>query len=201
MRKQEKLMNIKTVAKIGLLVCFAYFITVIVQIAFNNNFTLYLVSIITMLSGIYMTLLIVAFPLEKEYKQFYRTMAVVCVSACMILTNAVHFANIAAIRPLIASGISIPDYFQIGKYPSVLMGIDYLGWGLFMGLAFIFSSCCINTVMKLKKILLLCGCFCLAGFIGYIFNENLVYIAPLGYGAGTVVICVKLLLSTNKRTV
>ena len=192
-------MNIKIMAKTGLLVGFAYFITVIVQIIFNNNFTLYLVSVITMLSGIYMTLLIVAFPLEKEYKQFYRTMAIACVSAGMILTNAVHFVNIAAIMPLIASGITIPEYFQIGKYPSVLMAIDYLGWGLFMGLAFVFSSYCINTVMKLRKFLLLCGCFCLVGLIGYVFNENLWYIAPLGYGVGAVVICVKLLLSTYNR--
>ena len=110
-------MNIKTVAKLGLFIGFAYFITVIVQIVFNNNFTLYLVSIITMLSGIYMTFFVVAFPLEKEYKQFYRTMAVVCVSACMILTNAAHFVNIAAIKPLIASGTSIPEYFQIGNIP------------------------------------------------------------------------------------
>ena len=146
----------------------------------------------------YMTFLIVAFPVEKKSKHFYRTMAVVCVSACMLLTNAAHFVNIAAIRPLIASGISIPDYFQIGKYPSILMGIDYLGWGLFMGLAFIFSSCFIDTVMKLRKFLMLCGCLCLVGFIGVVFNENLWYIAPLGYGIGTAVICV-ILLSTNKQ--
>jgi hypothetical protein len=190
-------MKIKIIAKIGLLVCVAYFVTVTVQIIFNNNFTLYLFSIITMLSGMYMTLFVISFPLEKEYKQFYRIMAILCVSSCMILTNVTHFINIAVIKPLIASGIFIPDYFQTGKYPSVLMGIDYLGWGLFMGLAFIFSSCFINTVMKLRKFLLLCGCLCLVGFIGVVFNENLWYIAPVGYGIGTAVICVKLLLSTK----
>ncbi len=188
-------MNIKTVSKLGLLVCLAYFLTVIIQIIFNNSFTLYLVSIITMFSGIYMTLLVAAFPTEKEHKYFYRIMAIVSVSGCMILTNAAHFINIAAIKPLIASGIFIPDYFQIGKYPSLLMAIDYVGWGLFMGLAFIFSSCFINTTLKLRKFLLLCGCLCFAGFIGVLFNENLWYIAPLGYGIGTAVICVKLLLS------
>ncbi len=194
-------MNIKTLAKIGLLVCLAYFITVTVQIIFNNNFTLYLVSIVTMLSGLYLTLLVVAFPGETEYKQFYRTIAILSVATCMILTNAVHFVNIAAIRPLIARGIFIPDYFQIGKYPSVLMAIDYLAWGLFMGLAFIFSSFFINTVLKLRKFLLLCGCLCLIGFIGVLFNENLWYIAPLGYGIGSVVICAKILLSTNNLVI
>ena len=188
-------MNIKTVAKIGLLVCFAYFITVAVQIIFNNNFSLYLVSVITMLSGIFMALLVVAFPTEREYKQFYRIMAIICVSACMILTNIVHFMNIAAIKPLMASGIAIPEHFQIGKYPSVLMAADYLGWGLFMGLAFIFSGFFINSATKLKKFLLLYGCLCIIGFIGIVFNENLWYIAPLGYGIGTAIICVKLLLT------
>jgi len=187
-------MNIKIIAKIGLLVCFVYFIIVAVQIAFNNNFTLHLVSIITMLSGLYMTMLVVAFPVEKEHKQFYRIMAILCVSVCMIFTNATHFINIAIIMPLIASGIPISDYFQIGKYPSVLMAIDYLGWGLFMGLSFIHSSRFISSATKLKRFLLLCGCLCLIGFIGHIFNENLWYIAPFGYGVGTAIICIRLLL-------
>ena len=186
-------MNTKATAKIGLLVCFAYFITVIVQIVFNNSLTLYLVSIITMLSGLYMTMLIVSFPAENEYNQFYRVMAIICVSVCMLLTNTVHFINIAAIKPLIASGIPIPDYFQIGKYPSILMAIDYLGWGLFMGLAYIFSYRFINPATKLKRLLVICGCLCILGFIGVVFNEYFWYIAPLGYGIGTAIICIILL--------
>ncbi len=188
-------MNTKIIAKIGLLVGFMYFATLIVQIMFNNDFTLYLVSIITMLSGIYMTLLVFSFPVKNEDTQFYRSMAKICVSACMILTSAVHFVNIAVIMPLLDRGLPIPEYFQIGKYPSVLMGIDYLGWGLFMGLAFIFSGCFINAATKLRNFLFLCGCLCLAGFVGFVFNENLWYIAPLGYGIGTAVICVRLLLT------
>lgn len=186
-------MSIKKVAKLGLLVCLMYFATVIVQIVFNNDFTLYLVSIITMLSGIYMALLVISFPVKNEAAQLCRTMANICGSACMILTNAAHVTNIAVIMPLIERGTPIADFFQIGKYPSVLMGIDYLAWGLFLGLAFIFSGCVIDAATKLRKILLLCGGLCLIGFIGFLFNENLWYIAPLGYGAGAAIICVKLL--------
>ncbi len=188
-------MSIKKVAKLGLVVCLMYFVTLIVQIGFHNNLTLYLVSIVTMLSGIFMALLMVSFPTKNEGVQFYRTMAIICVSACMILTNAAHIMNIVAIMPLIERGTPIAEFFQIGQYPSVLMGIDYLGWGLFMGLAFIFSGCVIDAVTKLRKILMLCGCLCLIGFIGVLFNENLWYIAPLGYGVGTAVICLKLLRS------
>ncbi|MDR1690154.1 MAG: hypothetical protein LBS21_16350 [Clostridiales bacterium] len=111
----------------------------------------------------------------------------------MILTNAVHITNIAVIMPLIKRGTPIADFFQVGESPSVLMGIDYLGWGLFMGLAFIFSACAIDTATKLRKTLMLCGFLCLIGFIGALFNENLWYAAPLGYGVGTAIICLELL--------
>jgi hypothetical protein len=146
-----------------------------------------------------MTILVIAFPDEKEDKQFYRVMAIVCVSVCMVLTNVAHFMNIAVIRPFIENEVSVPDYFQIGKYPSALMAIDYLGWGLFMGLAFICSSRFTSLEVNLKKFILICGFLCLAGFIGFMFNVNIWYIAPIGYGIGTFVICIKL-LSIKSRT-
>jgi hypothetical protein len=186
-------MSVKKVTGMGLFICLTYFSTVLVQIVFHNTLTLYLVSAITMLSGLFMALLVASFPINDKAVQLYRTMAIICVSACMILTNAVHITNIAVIMPLVDRGTPVAEVFQIGQYPSVLMGVDYLGWGLFMGLAFILSGCFIDTMTNLKKFLMLCGCLCLSGFIGVFFNENFWYIAPLGYGAGTAIICVKLL--------
>lgn len=74
------------------------------------------------------------------------------------------------------------------------MTIDYLGWGLFMGLAFIFSYFYVKSYTKIKQLFLLSGILCLIGFFGVIINENLWYIAPFGYGIGTAIICIKLLM-------
>jgi len=106
----------------------------------------------------------------------------------------VHWVNIITIKPLIANGINIPEYFLIGTWPSVLMAIDYLAWGLFMGLAFIFSGFFITLSIKLKYFLWLCGCLCLIGFLGVIVNGNIWYVAPFGYGIGTAIMCIKILL-------
>jgi hypothetical protein len=112
----------------------------------------------------------------------------------MLLTNSVHWIHIIAIKPLIKNGINIPEYFQIGTWPSFMMAAEYLGWGLFMGLSFILSGISLTLTVNTKRILWLNGSFCLIGFFGVIINENLWYIAPLGYGIGTVILCINLFL-------
>jgi len=190
-------MNIKTVARIGLILCFMYFVIVVLLVVLGNNITILLMDIITMLSGIYMVILVMAFPVENNYKN-YRILAIIFALTCMILTNMVHWISIIAINPMIAKGINVPDYFQIGKWPSVLMAVDYLGWGLFMGMAFLFSGYFMEKTMKFNWFLYLCGSLCLIGFLGIIINVNLWYIAPLGYGTGTAIICIKLLMEKDR---
>jgi hypothetical protein len=119
----------------------------------------------------------------------------------MLLTNLVHWINIIAIKLLIENGINIPTYFQIGTWPSFIMATEYLGWGLFMGLAFILSGINIKLTINIRRILLLNGSLCLMGFLGVIINKNLWYIASLGYGIGTAIICIKILIIKNEKFV
>ena len=69
---------------------------------------------------------------------------------------------------------------------------------MFLGLAFLFSSLGIANKQELKPLkitLLICSCLCIIGFFGWlIINENLWYIASIGYGIGAVIICIELLL-------
>jgi hypothetical protein len=193
-------MNIKNIAKTGLLIGLLYFISVILLILFSNNITILFMEIITMLSGIYMVLLTISLPIDKNSKHnIYRLLSIIFVSSCMLLTNSIHWINIIVIKPLIKNGINIPEYFQIGTWPSFIMAIDYLGWGLFMGLAFIFSGFNLKLSINIKWILWLNGILCLIGFFGVIINNNLWYIAPLGYGIGTVIICIKLLMIKKEK--
>ncbi|GBU26660.1 hypothetical protein R84B8_00170 [Treponema sp. R8-4-B8] len=193
-------MNTKNIAKTGLLICLLYFISVVLLILFSNNITINIMEIITMLSGIYMVLLIISLPVDNKIKHnIYRLLAIIFVSSCMLLTNLIHWINIIVIKQLIKNGINIPEYFKIGTWPSFIMAIDYLGWGLFMGLAFIFSGFMLKLSINIKWILRLNGILCLLGFFGVIINENLWYMAPLGYGIGTLIVCIKLLMMKSEE--
>jgi hypothetical protein len=157
-------------------------------------------DIITIISGIYMVLFVVTLPVDKDKNNYiFRLLAIIFVSSCMLITNMVHWINIITLNQLSLNGINIPQYFQIGKWPSVLMAVEYLGWGFFMGLAFILSGYFIQINTKLKWYLWFSGGLCLLGFFGVIKNENLWYLAPFGYGIGTLIICIKILLLRNEK--
>ena len=121
-------MNIKIIAKIGVVISFLYFFSVALLISINNNFTILFMEIITMLSGIYMVLLIISIQMTMEYKNnILKILGIIFVSSCMLLTNIVHWLNIIIIKPLINNGINVPEYFQIGTSPSILIALDHLG--------------------------------------------------------------------------
>ena len=150
-----------------------------------------------------MILLVLAIPFSQNEKMLiYKIIGIICSASCMLLTNVVHMVNLTVTDQLIRKGIEIPYYLLIGKWPSVGMAIDYLAWGFFMGIAFLFSSFGVEKVSVFKSIkitLFVCGCLCFTGFFGAIlFNQNLWYIAPLGYGIGTMLICFELLILNKK---
>lgn len=132
----------------------------------------------------------------------------VFMSCTCALTGAAHIVNITVTRKLLNEGVNVPAYFRIGFWPSVEMAIDYLAWGFFTGLAFLCVGLSGISNDKSKRIIklnaLLCGIFCLIGFWGAVFiNENIWYIAPIGYGIGTMVICIQMnsISKTSPKTV
>ncbi len=93
-------------------------------------------------------------------------------------------------------GVAAPTYFQIGYWPSVEMAVDYLAWGFFNGLAFLCIGIAIKNKDKLQTMIkatsLICGVLCLVGFFGTMFiNENIWYTGPMGYGFGTLILCIQ----------
>lgn len=195
-------MNRKGIIYAGIVLCSVYFlVTFMLIMTSSKNWTIAM-EIVTMVSGVFMLLLILVLPSSSiEVAKTYRIAAIAFVTGCMILTNVAHFLNLAVTEQLLKSGIVIPDYFKIGKWPSVEMAIDYLAWGMFMGLAFLSSFMYISnekSYKSLKYTLLVCGMLCLLGFLGVMVNENFWYIAPLGYGVGTLVICIELLMINKK---
>jgi len=197
--------NRKNIAIMGILLCCVYFFVVIMFVATSSTNWLIIFDIVTMFSGIYFVLLVIVLPFSKDEKaQHNKIMAIIFVTALMIFTNIAHTINLVSIQN-IRSGINISDYLQIGKTMSYVTTIEYLGWGIFLGLAFLFSSLGIANERELKPLkitLFVCSCFCIIGFFGWlIINENLWYIASIGYGIGTIIICIELRLIGVRRNV
>ena len=190
-------MNVKNLSLAGLIICFTYFIITAALIITQLPIWVTAMEVVTLLAGLYMVLFTACLPFS-ENKKMFKYLALIAASSCTLLTSLAHTVSLAVTTPLINSGIDVPEYLQIGKWPSVEMAVDYLGWGLFMGLSFILSSCALdkNRENRLLDISLkLCGLLCLIGFLGaVIVNENLWYAAPLGYGIGTAVICGQMLV-------
>lgn len=191
-------MNKKVITYAGIVLCVIYFLVTFMLILTGLKSWVKAMEIVTMASGVFMLLLILVLPSsETELTKIYKIASISFVTGTIILTNVAHFVNLAVTEKLLKYGFDVPDYFQIGKWPSIEMAIDYLAWGMFMGLAFLASSMFIpkkKSYKKLKYTLLISGILCVLGFLGVMVNESLWYMAPLGYGVGTVFICVELLM-------
>jgi hypothetical protein len=193
-------MNRINIAIIGILLSFIYSFVVIIFVATNSVNWLMAFDIVTMVSGIYYVFLINVLPFSKDGNN--RIPAIIFVVTLMVMTNIAHTINLTSIQN-IKNGINIPDYLQIGKTLSFLTSIEYLGWGIFLGFAFLFSSLEIPNKRDLKYLkitLFICSCLCIIGFLGWLMiNKNLWYIASIGYGIGAVIICIELLLFEKKK--
>jgi len=192
--------NIRKIPYYGLVAVMCYFISTLGLVLIGNSTFIILMELSTILSAPILLLIFIAMPTSQEHdKEIAKMLSIIFMACCMILTSIVHFTNIAFIMPLHNSGVEIPIYFQIGQWPSALMVVDYLGWGFFMGLAFLVSSLAIRKEYRLLKNTVI---LCLLGLIGtVIINDNCWYIAPFGYGIGSAVICVELIIinKSNKR--
>ena len=193
-------MNRKNIAIMGILLCCIYFLVVIIFVTTGSINWLIVFDIVTMFSGIYYVSLVIVLPFSKNRTN--KILAIIFAVALMVITNIAHTINLTSIQS-IKNGIHIPDYLQIGKPLSFVTSIEYLGWGIFLGLAFLFSSLGIVNKQELKHLkitLFVCSCLCLIGFFGWLLiNENLWYIASMGYGIGAVIICIELLLYREKQ--
>ena len=172
-----------------------YFFSVLLFLITKTELALTIWEMLTIVSG--PILLFAMLHLSHELNQsVINRYGVLSFMTCVCLLTAVaHVVNICVTRRLIAKGVDVPTYFQIGQWPSVEMAIDYIAWGFFMGLAYLCLGLSIVKKERKKNRIriasIVCGCMCLAGFFGALFiNENLWYIAPMAYGPGIIVICI-----------
>ncbi len=193
----------KKVSIIGIIVCVLYFLSVGLFLITGTSLALTAWELMTVISGPVVLLVLLGFARHLSVSTTQKNLMLVFMGCTCALTGTAHIVNITVTRRLMAEGIDVPTYFQIGQWPSVEMAVDYLAWGFFMGLAFLAISFPISDNDKSKRVTkiisLICGILCLIGFCGALFiNENLWYLAPMGYGIGLIVLCIRVLVYGRK---
>lgn len=188
----------KKIAIIGVFTCILYFISVGLFLITKEEAALTIWELMTCFSAPVELLVLSELSNLVNATAIYKNAMLVFMACACALTSVAHIVNIAVTRRLINEGINVPEYFRIGFWPSVEMAIDYLAWGFFVGLAFLCIGFATNSKDKqklmIKVTVLVCGMLCLSGFFGAIFiNENLWYVAPMGYGLGSMIICIQMM--------
>ena len=187
----------KKIPMIGIITCILYFMAVGMFLITKTEVSLSIWEILTIISAPIMLFVLLELSNLLNVASIYRNAMLAFMACTCSLTEVAHIINITVTRRLISEGMDIPDYFKIGYWPSVEMAIDYLAWGFFVGLAFLCIGFSINSNDKsklvMKGLVIVSGILCLSGFLGAIFiNENIWYIAPIGYGGGTMAICMQM---------
>ena len=188
----------KKIFAIGIITCISYFISVGLFLITKTEIALTIWELMTVLSAPVVLFVLLELSNLVAITSIYKKAMLAFMSSTCSLTGVAHIVNITVTRTLISEGIDVPTYFQIGYWPSVEMAIDYLAWGFFTGLAFLCPGIAIKDKDKIKRsiktTLLTCGILCLIGFFVTVFiNENIWYVAPMGYGIGTMIVCIQML--------
>lgn len=180
----------------GIIVVILYFLSMGAFLASQTDVALTVWEMMTVISGPIVLLVLLETSHRLSTPDIYRRMMVAFMACVCALTGAAHIVNISVTRRLMQEGVAIPLYFQIGQWPSVEMAVDYLAWGLFMGLAFLCLGIPVvvskdKAKRRIRIVTLINGVLCFIGFIGAIFiNENIWYVAPMGYGFGLLILCI-----------
>ena len=194
----------KKVSLIGILTCILYFVSVGAFLITKSDTALTFWELMTVISGPLVLLVLIGLADFLSSPAIGKRIMLVSLGCTCALTGAAHIVNITVTRRLMSEGIDVPTYFQIGQWPSAEMAVDYLAWGFFMGLAFLSISFPLaeddRAKHRIKMTSLICGILCLTGFCGALFiNENIWYLAPMGYGPGLIVLCIMMMRYNSKK--
>lgn len=188
----------------GIIAVILYFLSMGAFLASQTDAALTDWEMMTVISGPIVLLVLLETSHRLSLPDIYRRAMVAFMACVCTLTGAAHIINITVTRSLMQEGLSVPLYFQIGQWPSVEMAVDYLAWGLFMGLAFL----CIGvpavagskSERRIRIVSLFNSILCLIGFLEAIFiHESIWYAAPMGYGFGFLILCMPNLKTAEKE--
>ncbi len=155
-------------------------------------------EIVTIVGALALCAVLVELAEQMQISSISRTMMLVFLICACTLTSIAHILNMTVTRKLLAEGMAVPEYLQMGYWPSTEMALDYMAWGFFIGLAFLILGLAIKSDSRCKRSFriwsIVSGALCLIGFFcAILVNENLWYVAPVGYGLCPIVIMWKMI--------
>jgi len=120
-----------------------------------------------------------------------------------VLTSANHFLYLTIFNKIIFKDSLLEDLFSLAKWPSIVMAIDYIAWGFFLGLALLFSAFTFkaigNLYVSIRSILIVSGILCISGLSGPLTgNLGLWFISVTGYTIGITVVSILLIKIFSK---
>lgn len=185
MSKKEKI----AISYMGIVLAIVYFLVVVGYFLIQTPLIFKCWEIMIMLSApILLIVLLSILENAEESKKGWKIAAIAFMTCTTVITTVAHYTNI------ISSNVAKAEF-----QPN-----DTLAWGFFMGLAFIFTSLALPSKIaklnKIKRTIMICGCLCLLGLIGPILNVMFLWLfAVVGYGIGTPIICIQLILFYKRQ--
>ena len=180
-----------------LIVSIAYVIVTIGWVTLSTELFLVGMEVVSMLAGLVVVTLMSSVYLYSSVENKQTSLIALLFTTCFsILTIVNHFLYLIVLRPMAAQTSVISSVFGLTHWPSITLGVDYVAWGLFLGLGLIFSSPAFKgnlTKTALRFVFLICGLLCIIGFFGLALGGQLYwFIAVGGYGIGFFVISILL---------
>jgi hypothetical protein len=180
-----------------LLISIAYVIVTIGWIMLSTEPFLIGLEVVSVLSGLILILLISSVyhysPAESKLTSLIALLFTTCFGA-LTITN--HLTYLTVLRTTTGQTSILGSVFSLTQWPSIILGVDYVAWGLFLGLGLIFNSSTFrgSLVQKvLRFAFLICGFLCILGFIGLALGgQSYWFIAVAGYGIGFFIISILL---------
>jgi hypothetical protein len=141
-------------------------------------------EVLTIVSALSLLGLVIAIWCFADTARRVQALATVVIGSIgAVLTAAVHFVQLTAVRQLWQAG-HLVDYRL--AWPSALFALEYFVWDVLVGLTMVFAAFSIagaSVTVPARRVLLLGGVLCLLGVAGPLSGRMLLQnVALLGYG-------------------
>jgi hypothetical protein len=137
--------------------------------------------------------------LASDEKRIYSRIALAFAIIFATLVGLHYFVQLAAVRINVENNhLEGLEQFIQSNPNSYIASVNMLGWSLFFGLSSLFIVPVFirgRLEKAIKWLFLLNGIFCLAGGVGFVFENVLIVFLTLNFGMGGCVMAVSILLS------
>lgn len=151
---------------------------------------------------LFLSIIHTATPRPKSFLTLASLMCVVMLALSVVVNR---FVALTTVRYATVNGHTEDlNWFLPYEWPSIMMALEVLGWGLFFGLAClclvpVFSTTRLDRAIQVA--LVLSAAACLFGVVALAMNnfELMAVVAPIGWGPGAAVSCVLIAIRLRQR--